>query len=75
MITPANDPFHALPQVPSLEASELRVVEANFVTRPQELDLSLRAWAARGGLAMAAVLCEKVLGLLEKIAEKLISRN
>ncbi|OWQ48276.1 hypothetical protein CDL60_06780 [Roseateles noduli] len=31
-------------------------VERGFLTRPQALDLSLRAWAARGGLAAVAVL-------------------
>ena len=30
--------------------------ESPLLTPPQALDLSLRAWAARGGLAAAAVL-------------------
>ena len=46
-----------LPDVSSLEAAALHNnTERHFLSRPEELDLSLRAWAARGGLATAALL-------------------
>ncbi|WP_431286351.1 hypothetical protein [Roseateles chitinivorans] len=55
---PPSDPVpHELPDLSMLVPAELREVpEEGFLTRPEELDLSLRAWAARGGMATAAVL-------------------
>jgi hypothetical protein len=50
------------PEVPGLSRLEAvalhnaHEVERHFLSRPEELDLSLRAWAARGGLVTAAVL-------------------
>ena len=55
-----------LPELPAISALEMtaaaspvkeaEMVEDRFMSKPQKLDLSLRAWAGRGGLAAAAVL-------------------
>lgn len=51
---------HPPPQVPPVPPPEnvgsLEEAEHHFLTESEELDLSLRAWAARGGLLAATVL-------------------
>ncbi|RZI57240.1 MAG: hypothetical protein EOP37_21150 [Rubrivivax sp.] len=53
----STPPPPELPDLSTLDLAERpEAAEDGFLTRPEELDLSLRAWAARGGLAAAAVL-------------------
>lgn len=60
MLPPIEVLPQELPAVAELEAigavEGARKIEEIFLTEAQQLDLSLRAWAARGGLAAAAVL-------------------